>query len=91
MIIRSATLRKLSIDDVEMVLASWSDWQEGNCDIIRRYWAGETMPVIGKSYRKSPIRVGQIIQKFLRICRHPSKWQRLSDEAKAAITSAMQS
>jgi len=79
-------LRQLPEPDVECVLTEGIiAWPESRRNIVRFYHMGRTLTEAGACAGVTRARAAQVIAKFLRACRYPSYWNKLSDQARLAL------
>jgi hypothetical protein len=76
-------LRQLPEPDVERVLTEGIiEWPESRRNIVRFYHMGRTLTEAGACAGVTRARAGQVILKFLRLCRYPSCWNKISEQAR---------
>jgi DNA-directed RNA polymerase specialized sigma subunit len=81
-------LRQLASDDIECVLTEGIiEWPEPRRNIVRFYHMGRTLTEAGACAGVTRSRAQQVIRKFLRVCRHPSNWKKISDQSRLALQS----
>jgi hypothetical protein len=80
------SLRQIITADIERVLTEGIVvWPESRCNIVRLYHRGKTLTEAGACADVSRVRAAQVIAKFLRVCKHPSNWKKLSEQSKRAL------
>jgi DNA-directed RNA polymerase specialized sigma subunit len=79
-------LRQLPESDIECVLTEGIiSWPESRRNIVRLYHIGRTLTEAGACAGVTRARASQVILKFLRVCRHPSNWKKISEQSRLAL------